>query len=130
MDSANAFHVLDAPIAQRRHCFFQRDTKAGQRILDARRYLVERLTVNNLIRRHFPQLLDEHFFANSFYQPFEFPKTPSPGMQMPQDQYLPLAADHVQGRFQSTIVHFRWMFAIQFTNLQVSTQLQSRYLSV
>jgi hypothetical protein len=62
----------------------------------------------NRIGLQFSQLLDQHLFADSSHDPFQFAKA-TRRVEIPENDHLPSPTDNVKGRLQSArIGTWRW----------------------
>ena len=100
-------HVVLAPVAQRQQRVVEPHSQGSQRVLDARRHLVEHLAVHQFVGLHLTQHLDEHLLADAGHGPAQFARPHRAVVQCPQDQRLPASADHVDRRVQAARIRSR-----------------------
>src|SRR6516165_6076968 len=72
-------------LAERRHC-----------VLNARRDFPEILSLDDAIRLHLLEILDQHLLADLFHHTAQFSETVRLRSQHPQNQPFPFPADHVE----------------------------------
>src|SRR5262245_30937282 len=98
----DALHMQRAPFAEGCQRRIKRLAKRRERVLNARRNFLEIPSLNNAIRLHFLEMLDQHFLADPRHQTPQFSETVRLRPQRPQNQHLPFPADHVERCLQAT----------------------------
>lgn len=77
--------------------WFQAFAKFGQRIFHPRRHLGIDCTGNDTIGFHRAQAVRQHLLADPFQVLFQLIEAPRALKQIPHDEQLPFAADHLDG---------------------------------
>src|SRR5258708_40197977 len=91
-----------APFAEGFQRRIKRLAKRRERVLNARRNFLEIPSLNNAIRLHFLEMLDQHFLADPRHQTSQFSETARLRPQRPQNQHLPFPAEHIERCLQTT----------------------------
>lgn len=126
---ANHWTVFFAPLTHRVHHGRQALAEGRQRVLDLRRHLCEDFPPHESVALHLPELLRQDFLRDPAQLTSEFGEALGPREEVPEDQHLPSAFDHVQRGLGRTL---RLFSLHQSPNgiAQVTTPLICAYFTV
>jgi len=100
----DAVHMPGAPFAEGFQRRIKRVAERRKCVLDARRNFLEIPPLNNAIRLHFLEMLDQHLLADPLNRTAQFSEAARLRSQRPQNQHFPFPADHRKRRLQAAAV--------------------------
>src|SRR5260370_32947148 len=100
----DALHMQRAPFAEGCQRRIKRLAKRRERVLNARRNFLEIPSLNNAIRLHFLEMLDQHFLADPRHQTSQFSETVALPWQRPQNHHLQFPSDNVERCLHATAI--------------------------